>query len=187
VDAFSYLSVILSIVLGLGMTQILTAFGRLIRHRDRVEEDWLPILWAVSMLVIFVQVWWSMFGLRTRRDWTFLEFTIVLAQTATLYVMAAVALPEDVPEGGISLRAYYERHHRWFFAWFLATLVISVSKDLVLGGQLPGAFNLASHVVLATGCVLGMLIRRYLYHQFLGIAFAIVIATYIGLLFTRLQ
>ena len=186
-DAFSYLSVVLSIVLGLGMTQILTAFGRLIRHRDRVEEDWLPILWAVLLLVIFVQVWWAMFGLRVRTQWTFFEFTIVLAQTATLYVMAAVALPEDVPESGVSLRAYYERHHRWFFGWFLATLVISVSKDVVLGGRLPGAFNLAFHVILATGCVLGMVIRPYRYHQILGVGFAGVIAMYIGVLFTRLQ
>jgi hypothetical protein len=186
-DAFSYLSVILSIVLGLGMTQILTAFGRLIRHRDRVEEDWLPILWAVSLLVIFVQVWWAMFGMRVRREWTFFEFSIVLAQTATLYVMAAVALPEDVPEAGVDLRAYYERNHRWFFAWFLATLVISVCKDVVLSGRLPGVYNLGFHLVLAAGCLLGMVLRRYRHHQILGVVFAGVIAVYIGLLFTRLQ
>lgn len=186
-DAFSYLSVILSIVLGLGMTQVLTAFGRLIRHRDRVEEDWLPILWAVSLLVIFVQVWWAMFGMRVRQQWTFFEFSIVLAQTATLYIMAAVALPEDVPETGVNLRDYYERHHRWFFGWFLATLVISVAKDVVLGGRLPNAFNLAFHMVLAAGCILGIALRRYVYHQILGVVFAGVIAIYIGLLFTRLQ
>ena len=185
-DAFSYLSVILSIVLGLGMTQVLTAFGRLIRHRDRVEEDWLPILWAVLLLVIFVQVWWSMFGMRVRQSWTFFQFSIVLAQTATVYLMAAVVLPEEVPETGVDLRAYYERHHRWFFGWFLATLVISVSKDIVLGG-LPSGFNLAFHIVLAAGCALGIVLRRYFYHQILGLAFAGVVVGYIGLLFTRLQ
>lgn len=55
-------------------------------------------------------------------------------------------LPADVPETGVSLRAYYERHRRWFFGWFLATLIISVSKDVVLGGRLPNAFNLAFHI-----------------------------------------
>lgn len=35
-DAFSYLSVLLSIILGLGLTQLLTAAGRLIRHRERL-------------------------------------------------------------------------------------------------------------------------------------------------------
>ena len=63
-DAFSYLSVLLSIILGLGLTQLLTAVGRVIRHRDRVRVDWLPMLWAGVLLVVYVQVWWSMFGLR---------------------------------------------------------------------------------------------------------------------------
>jgi len=32
-DAFSYLSVLLSVIIGLGISQLLTSFGRLIRHR----------------------------------------------------------------------------------------------------------------------------------------------------------
>src|SRR3954471_23039506 len=88
VDAFSYLSVLLSIIIGLGVTQLLTAVGRLIRHRDRVRVDWLPLLWAAVLLVIFVQVWWSMFGLRNYREWNFVSFLLVLAQTCTLYMMA---------------------------------------------------------------------------------------------------
>jgi hypothetical protein len=55
-----------------------------------------------------------MYGLRLRRDWTFLAFCIVLAQTATLYVMAAVALPEQVDEAGVDLGEYFDRQHRWF-------------------------------------------------------------------------
>ena len=94
-DAFSYLSVLLSIILGLGLTHLLTAAGRLIRHRDRVQLDWLPLLWAGVMLVMFVQVWWAMFGLRDYQSWTFIAFLIVLAQTATVYMMAAVVLPEE--------------------------------------------------------------------------------------------
>src|SRR3954469_9837964 len=131
-DAFGYLSVLLSIILGLGLTQLLTASGRLIRHRDRVRVHWLPLLWAAILLLIYVQVWWAMYGLRLRRDWTFLGFSIVLAQTATLYVMAAVALPEQVEEADGDLGAYFDRHHRWFFVFFLATLVVSVAKDVIL-------------------------------------------------------
>src|ERR1043165_4538554 len=140
-DAFSYLSVLLSIIIGLGLTQVLTAIGRLVRHRDRVRADWLPLLWGGVMVVVYVQVWWSMFGLRDYREWTFVAFLIVLAQTATLYLMAAVILPEQPDEAGVDLRAHYQRQHRWFFGFFLATLVISVSKDLVITGHLPDATN----------------------------------------------
>lgn len=186
-DAFSYLSVLLSIILGLGMTQVLTATGRLIRHRDRVRADWLPLLWAALLLLVYVQVWWSMFGLRHYREWTFLPFLTVLAQTGTLYVMAALVLPEEVEESGIDLRAYYERQHRWFFGFFLATLFVSVVKDVVLGGRLPDALNLTFHVLLATLCVSAILVRGRRYQEAVGITCAAMVMIYIGLLFMRLQ
>src|SRR5215470_13173451 len=87
VDAFSYLAVLLSIVLGLGLTQLLTAGGRIIRQRASIRLHWLPILWAAILFLIYLQVWWAMYGFRLRREWSFLSFAIVLAQTALLYLM----------------------------------------------------------------------------------------------------
>jgi hypothetical protein len=187
VDAFSYLAVLLSIVLGLGLTQLLTATGRLIRHRDRVHVQWLPLLWAAILLLIYVQVWWSMYGLRLRHEWTFVDFCIVLAQTATLYLMAAVVLPEQVEEEGIDLQAHFDQQHRWFFGFFLATLVISVAKDVILGGQLPDGTNLGFHAVFVVGCLTGLFARRQRYQEMLVIGFAVAIVAYIGVLFTRLD
>lgn len=186
-DAFSYLSVLLSIILGLGLTQLLTAVGRVIRHRDRVRVDWLPMLWAGVLLIVYVQVWWSMFGMRQLQSWTFVEFLVVLLQTVTLYMMAAMLLPEQIDEGGVDLRSFYDRHHRWFFAFFLATLVISVGKDVVIGGRLPEAWNLAFHIVFAAISLSAILVVRRRYHELVGITAAVSIVAYVGLLFARLQ
>jgi hypothetical protein len=186
-DEFAYLSVLLSIIIGLGFTQLLTAAGRLIRHRDRVRVDWLPLLWAAVLLLIFVQVWWSMFGLRTYRGWTFFGFCLILSQTCTLYMMAAVVLPEHVDEPVVDLAAHYERQHRWFFGFFLATLIISVTKDLVINGRWPTAANLGFHALLAAICLSAIFVRGRRYQEMAGIAGAAVIVTYIGLLFMRLR
>jgi len=187
VDAFSYLSVLLSIIIGLGMTQVLTACGRLIRHRDRVRAYWLPILWAIVLLVIYVQVWWSMFGLRAETTWTFVGFLIVLAQTAALYLTAALVLPEDVGDAGVDLRAHYDRQRVWFFAVFLATLVISVVKDVILSGRLPHPLNLGFHAGFATVSMIAIATPRRRVQEVIGVACATVIAAYIGLLFATLQ
>lgn len=186
-DAFSYLSVVLSIVLGLGLAQVLTSIGRLVRHREHVRLDWLPLLWAVAILVVFVQVWWSSFGLRGQKDWTFLGFTVVLAQTALLYLVAAVALPEHVDDGGVDLREHYRRQSPVFFGFLLATLVVSLLKDLTLSGHLPAGPNLAFHAVLGALSVVGMRSRSRRVHEMLGLSGVVGIAAYIGLLFTRLE
>lgn len=186
-DAFSYLSVLLSIILGLGLTQLLTATGRLIRHRERVRVHWLPLLWAAILLLIYVQVWWSMYGLRFRRDWTFLAFGVVLAQTATLYLMAAVVLPEQVEDGELDLGTYFDQQHRWFFGFFLATLIVSVLKDVILGGRLPDPVNLGFHVALGLGCTAGLFLRRRRDQGVLAVACGVAILIYIGLLFAHLR
>ena len=186
-DAFSYLSILLSIIVGLGLTQILTAVGRIIRHRDRVRADWLPLLWAAVLLVIYVQVWWSMFGLRHVNEWTFGSFAAILAQTGTLYLMAAVVLPEQVGDQPVDLAAYYDQHHQWFFGFLLVTLVVSVIKDVIINGSLPGPLNLGFHLFLAAASVSALLIRGRRYQEFVGVASAGAFIAYVALLFTRLR
>ena len=186
-DAFSYLSVLLSIILGLGLTQVLTAVGRLIRNRGSVRFYWPPLVWAGLLLVIFVQVWWSSFGLRARGTWTFAEFFVVLLQTVALYLVAALALPEEVDAGGVDLRAHYYRQAPWFFGAFALTLLISLGKDLLLEGRLPERFNLWFHLVMLAVSVGAALVRRPWYHHLVALASAAGLAAYVVTLFSTLR
>ena len=186
-DAFNYLSVLLSIIIGLGLTQVLAACGRLIRTRMHVNWYWPALLWAAILIVIDVQVWWTMFGLRARKEWTFVAFFVVLLQTVTLYMMSAVLLPEQVDERGVDLREHYYRQAPWFFGFFVATLIVSVLKDVTLDHRLPDRVNLAFHAIFLVVSLLGMLSRREAVHRTLALCGAAGIGAYITLLFTRLQ
>lgn len=185
-DAFSYLSVLLSIIIGLGMTQVLTASGRLIRHRDRVRAYLPPLVWSGVLLVIYVQAWWAMFGLRLHTGWNFLSFFVVLLETVGLYMMSAVALPEQVDDQLIDLKRYYDKQRGWFFGFLLATLILSVLKDWVVSGSLPSVINLGFHALLAAGCFVGLTSKRPLIHQVLAVTSALVFAVYVATLFARL-
>ena len=114
-------------------------------------------------------------------------FLLILSQTCTLYMMAAVVLPEQVNDAMVDLANHYEKQRRWFFGFFLATLVISVSKDLVINGQWPNAVNLGFHAFLATVCVSAIIVPRRRYQELVGIVGAAAVTIYIGLLFTRLR
>jgi hypothetical protein len=186
-DAFTYLSVLLSIIIGLGMTQILTALGRLIRTRSNVVRYWPPLLWSGILLIIYVQVWWSMFGLRSYTSWTFLAFLVVLLQTIMLYMVAAVVLPDESEGGTVDLKEHYRRQAVWFFGFFAATLLVSVMKDVVLSRRLPAPVNLAFHCLFLVICAIGIVTRREIYHKAIALAGAAVFALYIPLLFWRLR
>lgn len=201
-DPFSYLSVLLSIILGLGMTHLLAAASRLIRGRAMVRVYWPPLLWAVVMLIIYVQVWWSLFGLRGRSDWSFLAFFVILLQTVTLYMATALVLPDTVLEedqnaahlaappnapAGTDLRVHYDRQVGWFFGFLGATVLVSAMKEVVLEGRLPIGGNLAFHIFLLAVCAVAIFVRSPRLHQALAVVNAGAVMVYIGALFSRLR
>ncbi|MEO6690408.1 MAG: hypothetical protein ABIS07_11820 [Dokdonella sp.] len=186
-DAFSYLSVLLSIILGLSITQILKGFRGLMLARSHVRVYWPCLLWAILLLVIDVQSWWAMYELRHYKDWTFLAFAIVLAQTIPLYLLAGLVLPDIRIESPVDLRTHYYDNHRWFFVLAALLCVISISKVLMLFGEWPPPLDLGFQVVFITVSLIAAWTARESYHERMAPIAAIGIGAYIGLLFAHLR
>lgn len=184
-DQFSYLSVLLSIILGLAITQILKGLRGLVLARVRVRMYWLPVTWAVLVLIVAVQSWWAMFGLRHVENWTFLGFSFVLLQNVLLYLVAALVLPDFFGEA-VDLRAHYFGHHRLFFGLFLLTALASLAKDLVLSGHLTAPVNLAFHGGFLIIAASAMLTAREAWHRLLPFLTGLLFLAYIAVLFARL-
>ena len=185
-DAFSYLSVLLSIILGLAITQLLQGIGRIIQHRARVDMFWPSIAWAGLLILVSVQTWWALFGLRERQHWSFFPFLVVVLQTINLYLVTALVLPEIAPGERVDLRQHYFVQARWFFSLTIVAVLISFAKDLVLEGSLPAAANTAIQLIFVGVAVSAIIIQRPWYHKLLA-AFSVgLFAIYIALLFTRL-
>jgi hypothetical protein len=186
-DAFSYLSVLLSIILGLAITQVLKGFRGLMQARARLRVYWPAVVWSILVLVIAVQSWWAMFGLRHHQDWTFFAFSIVLAQTIVVYLLAALVLPDFFGDAAVDLREHYYGHQRWFFSLLVLLIAVSLAKDPVLDGHLTDPLNLGFQLVFAAIGAGGALTRNARYHEAAMVLGAIGITTYIALLFTRLH
>lgn len=185
-DAFSYLSVLLSIILGLAITQVLQGVRGLLLSRARVRLYLPTLLWSGLILLMATQMWWSSFGLAGHAEWTFGAFGMVLLQTTLLYMQAALVLP-DFPAGEThDLREHYYREARPFFAVFLAILAVSLLKDLVIDGHLPIGVNLAFHGLFAAGAVAALTTRRPRVHEAVAIGLTLLVGGYIYLLFSRL-
>lgn len=185
-DAFSYLSVLLSIILGLAITQILQGYRSLILSDTTIGKGWLPIAWSILILLFVTQSWWASFGLRTREHWGFLQFAVILSQMALLYMMAAVVLP-DVPAGEtVDLDAHFERHRTSLFAFFIAVIATSILKDFLLEGRLPRADNLAFQLLIAVMSLIGIIVAARWVQIAIVSAIALIFAAYIVVLFARL-
>jgi hypothetical protein len=186
-DEFSYLSVLIAVILGLAITQILQGFRGLLHARETTAMYWPSIVWAGLVLLIAVQSWWASFGLRRLTDWSFLGFTVVLLENACIYMVAALVLPDFAEERQVDLRRSYFKQAPWFYGLFMAALVFSLLKDVVLSGAFPSGLNLGFHFLFLAGSLAMILIRNETFHKVYTLISAVMILTYIVALFGYLH
>jgi hypothetical protein len=185
-ESFDYLSVLHSIILGLAITQVLLGFRGLILTRLKVKIYLPTVIWAGLALLIAIQAWWATFGLRMRGNWTFLAFIVIVLQAISVYMAAAVVLPDITGDFVVDLRDHYFAHRSWFFGFMLAGVAFSAVKELVLNGHLPGRLNGEFHLIFGLVASVAVITRREWFHKLLAPAFALLFLLYITLLFGRL-
>jgi hypothetical protein len=137
-----YITALLSIIVGLGLTDLARSFRELVRPRRSVDWHWLPLLWAATTFLVAVQLWWNSFSFLDEATSEF--FFVNLIDFVLLYLTCAFALPDpgwdrpDVREntGGLSLEMpgtrapldleafhFSEAHRRWYFGVFIVFVV----------------------------------------------------------------
>jgi hypothetical protein len=117
-DATSHSITLISIIVGLGLTELLLNLHRLIYARRQVRWDPLPLLWTAIVLLLVLNYWW---GLAQRRDGSDLAHTagafgLLLVHPLLLFLLCASVLPRQGTEGGLDLRRFYETDRRTIVA-----------------------------------------------------------------------
>ena len=74
-----HLLVLVSIIIGLAITDLLTSVRQLVRARRRVRLHWLPLATAGILFLWLVQHWWAFFWIVQAELWASNSFAFLLA------------------------------------------------------------------------------------------------------------
>ena len=120
---FSYLFVLTSIILALGMTRVLAGVGEMLQAGTRHRIYWVHALWVINPFVYLVVAWWIFYRWRTQQPWTFFLFVFVLI-SPTILCLASIVLfpPESALDEFVDSKVRYYANHRAFFIFFPASL-----------------------------------------------------------------
>jgi hypothetical protein len=132
---FEYLSVLVSIVIALGISEIVSCWGRLLRNRARVDFDWLHGFWCAFMIVLMIQFWWGFWEFRVVESWSFPGLLAVVAEVLVLVLAAMALLPNTEETGSLDLRAHYFQQSRPFFLLGGVLIAQLVLVDRLVGEQ----------------------------------------------------
>jgi hypothetical protein len=127
-----YILALMSIVVGLAMTQLLSGAAEIAQHAKPVRTYWIHTAWMVNLFVTLIHFWWWEFGLMQIEDWTFLPYAFVICYAVLLYFLVALLVPQHLSEQA-DLKEYFYSHRGWFFGTMALVQVVDFGDTFVKG------------------------------------------------------
>lgn len=125
---YQWILTVIGMMIGLGVTRILTCLAAVVRSRDLSRPDWISLVWAATILIMELDFWWSLFNIVAAiKEWTFAVFLLLLIHPLLMFFAAAMVLPSTELKSGENYRELYDRHGHWALlaisGYFLEMLV----------------------------------------------------------------
>ena len=159
-NLFEFLLVFVSILLGLGITELLSGVVRILR--GELQGGRLHSLWILIVFLVQAQLAWGLWLLRSTEAWRYPEFLLLTAGPILLYMAAAVLFPASAVRG--DLDAHLMQRRRAFFLLMVAYVCFTALFEVFLLDNamelVPALFRVTGALLLAT---LAISDRRWLH------------------------
>lgn len=132
ISPFEYVTVLISIILGLGITQILTGIADLIHKSERVTAYWPHLIWILFVLLLHIQEWWLLYELKGYQPWRLPTFLFVIAYPINLFVLARMLFPFALKGKVIDLKLFYFTNWRKIFSIFTLSAMLSIAFNIFI-------------------------------------------------------
>jgi len=178
---FEYIGVLVSVIMGLGITHLATGATKLIQHRDQVKFYLPHTLWTVNALVFILLIWWGMFWWSAHEEWYAYEYLFITLYAIVLFFLSSMLYPWDMDKD-IDVREYFFRNRLWFFGALLLAWCLDIPETMLKAyaglRPLPQEYFLfvGLHVAIA---VTGLSTRRHFVHLVLPILWFMLTVYYV--------
>ena len=173
---FEYVSVLTSIVIGLGLAHLLRGVASIIQHPGRQAPYFVHLVWVAFMFFQAVFFWWWEFALESLQVWTFELYLFVLFYAFIIYLMCALLFPSDLDDYS-GYEDYFMSRRAWFLGLLAAFFLIDFWDTWLKGTEHFASLGL-EYPISQTGyialCFVGMWTANRRFHT----GFAVVALLY---------
>ena len=136
-DSFEYIMVLVSIVVGLGITHILAAIGSAIHrirgHGPPIRLELTYLCWVGTMFIWLITFWWWEFKFsKLDIEWTVGLYLFIIGYAVCLYLTSVVLVPSRM-EGVDDSYEYFFKGRKWFFSLLTLLVFIDVVDTFLKG------------------------------------------------------
>ena len=180
---FEYLGVILSVVMGLGVTHILAGLSKTIHYRTAVKTYWVQALWSINVLIYIVTIWWGMFWWSGLQDWSYFQFLLLILYAILLFFSASLIFPWEI-SGEFDFEKHFYATRPWFFAVLALAWCVDIPETMSKSGVglrgLPEAY-LAFSVTQITLAVIAATWSNKTFHKFYAVFWLVFTLSYLSI------
>jgi hypothetical protein len=133
-DVFVHIRIVMGIIVGLGMTRLLTGAARFVQHPGKERIYVVHLGWVLSMLLLLVHFWWWEFRLFDIGTWTFQKYLFLLGYAVILFLLCTLLFPENIAEYA-GYEEFFLSRRRWFFGLLATAYLCDLVDTLIKGPQ----------------------------------------------------
>ncbi len=185
-NQFEFLSIFISMIIALGITNILSSAMRLIRNRDRVRMHPPTLVWMAVLFLLQMLIWWAAFNRRESGNWTFFGFLLYLLMPILVSVPGYLLVPEIELEHKFDLESEFNRNRGWFFGSLIAMLATTFLEYSVSKGAPGFDLSTAFRVFYLALCMGGLATQARMAQLAIALCFLLALLLNIGIAFSRL-
>lgn len=131
--AFDFVMTLYSFVYALGVAQILTTVGDMIRAGNRIRFSWLNAGWMLNILLAIVAWWLSLWDLSADVSWPMLNVLVFFVVACLLYVLARMVSAPIATEGVVDLQRYHLEEGRKYAGLFAVECAVTTGTVFLFG------------------------------------------------------
>ena len=178
-DSFEYIMVLVSIVIGLGITHILSSIGSAIHrirgHGAHIRLDPVYLCWVGTMFIWLTTFWWWEFKFsKLDIEWTVYLYLFIIGYAVCLYLASVVLIPSRM-EGVDDSYEYFFKGRKWFFSLLTLAVLIDVVDTYLKG---PNRILQPNYVVqiflFLVLCVTGAFTKRRVLQLVTAVSFFLI-------------
>lgn len=136
-EPFEYVVVLTSLILGLGIAQILTSVADVLSNLRNVKLCLPHTLLTLAVFLLHIQEWWINYQYSAVvKEWTLDIILSILIYPILLFLLARMLFPTGIRGHETDLNHYFFDQWRWFYGIALGTIVVSAWQNTFIQ-QLP--------------------------------------------------
>ena len=131
-SSFEFISILMSIIIGLGVTNLLAGTGRAFYRRRQNPMDEVHVVFTAATLLVLVLNWWVAFKWNSEVVWSFDKFLALIVWTIALYMLTIFLYPPDLSQEE-EHRGRFQRNRAGYYSTFIAFCLLDIAQTAIRG------------------------------------------------------